>query len=144
MAQAAEILMYLLDTNIVSELRKVMPHGGVAAWYDALRPDEISVPAVVIGEIALGIEGLRARDPRRAAELSQWLDGIDGGFAILPATGAIYRIWGQLMRKRQQHLSNDALIAATALHHGLTVATRNVDDFMPFGVMVANPFGRTR
>ena len=136
--------MFLLDTTIVTELRKAKPHAGVAAWCDALRPDDISVPAIVIGEIALGIEGLRARDPRRAAELAQWLGGIDSSFAILPATGAIYRIWGQLMRKRPQHLSNDALIAATALHHGLTVATRNVDDFMSFGVMVANPFGKPR
>lgn len=136
--------MFLLDTSIVSELRKSKPHGGVMAWYDALRPEEISLPAIVIGEIALGIEVIRPREPRRAAELTRWLDSLDSGFAILPATSAIYRVWGQLMHKRQQQLSNDALIAATALYHGLTVATRNVADFTPFGVLVTNPFSKAR
>ncbi len=136
--------MFLLDTSIVLELRKPDPHRGVLAWYEALSAADISLPAIVIGELGLGIETLKARDPRRAGELARWLDSIDSGFAILPATAPIYRIWAQLMRKRPQPVANDALIAATALHHGLTVATRNSADFMPFGVLVANPFGRTR
>ena len=136
--------MFLLDTNIVSELRRAKPHGGVLAWFDALRPDEIQIPAAVIAEISRGIELLRTSNARKATELSTWLDALERDFAVLPVTSPIFRIWGQLMHRRQAHLTIDALIAATALYHGLTVATRNVEDFTPFGVLVANPFGRAR
>lgn len=136
--------MFLLDTNIVSELRKPKPHVGVLVWMNALRPDEINIPAAVIGEVSAGIENSRSSDPRRAAELDAWLDALERDFPVLPANGAIFRIWGKLMDRRQKHLFADALIAATAIHHGLTVATRNVEDFTSFGVLVANPFGRVR
>ncbi|BCW89252.1 Toxin FitB [Alphaproteobacteria bacterium SO-S41] len=136
--------MFLLDTNVISELRRAKPHGGVLAWFDGLRPDEISIPAVVIGEIARGIELTRRGDAVYADYLSEWLDKISSQFPILPATGPIYRIWGRLVSDKRPDLSNDALIAATAIHHQLTVVTRNVKDFTPFGVLVANPFGRAR
>lgn len=136
--------MFLLDTNIVAELRRAKPHGGVLAWFEALRPDEIQLPAAVIGEISRGIEMTRTSNVRLAVELSRWLDALERHFTVLPVTSPIFRIWGQLMHRRQGHLTIDALIAATALHHGLTVATRNVEDFTPFGVLVANPFGRSR
>lgn len=136
--------MFLLDTNIVSEFRRSKPHGGVVAWFEALEPDEIHLPAAVIGEISRGIELARGAHPKKAAELSTWLDALERDFTVVPVTSPIFRIWGQLMHRRQAHLTIDALIAATALHHGLTVATRNVEDFTPFGVLVANPFGRAR
>jgi predicted nucleic acid-binding protein len=136
--------MFLLDTNVISELRRSKPHGGLLAWIEAVPTGDLSVPAAVVGEIARGIELARVTNPRKATELSTWLDALMKDFEILPATGAIFRLWGQLMHRRQAHLAIDALIAATALHHGLTVATRNVDDFTPFGVLVANPFGRAR
>lgn len=136
--------MFLLDTNVISELRRAKPHGAVLAWFDALRPDDISIPAVVIGEISRGVELTRRADAVYADFLSEWLDKISSQFSILPATGTIYRIWGRLVSDKRPELSHDALIAATALHHGLTVATRNVKDFTPFGVLVANPFGRAR
>lgn len=136
--------MFLLDTNVVSELRRAKPHGGLLAWFESQNASDISLPAPVIGEISRGIELARVSNPRKAAELTTWLDALDRKFAVLPVTGPIFRIWGQLMHKRQAHLTMDALIAATALHHGLTVATRNVADFMPFGVLVANPFGKSR
>ncbi|MCC6920454.1 MAG: type II toxin-antitoxin system VapC family toxin [Alphaproteobacteria bacterium] len=136
--------MFLLDTSVVAELRKPKPHGGVLAWVNALRPDELNIPAVVVGEVAAGIAKERLRDPMRAADLQAWLDALERDFPILSADAPIFRVWGQLMYRGQKHLFVDALIAATAIHHGLTVATRNVDDFAPFGVLVANPFGRGR
>jgi predicted nucleic acid-binding protein len=144
MAQAAETLMFLLDTNVISEIRRPKPHGAVLAWFEPLRAEDVALPAVVIGEISQGIELNKRVDPARAAQLAAWLDKISRDFAILPATGPIFRIWGQLTTKKRPEFSNDALIAATAIHHGLTVATRNVADFTPFGVLVANPFGRSR
>jgi predicted nucleic acid-binding protein len=144
-AQAAEALsMFVLDTNIISELRKPRPHGGVSTWIAQQKPDEIAIAAVTAGEIQAGIEKTRRTDSEKAAELETWLDGLVKAIRVIPADDAIFRIWARLMVKRQVELSNDALIAATALHHGLTVATRNVADFTPFGVLVANPFGRAR
>ena len=144
MAQAAETLMFLLDTNVISELRRPRPHGAVVVWFEALRADEIFIPSVVIGEISQGIEEARKNDAAYAEMLSAWLDKVTRDFPILPATGPIFRLWGQLTSTKRPDLANDALIAATALHHDLTVATRNVKDFTPFGVLVANPFGRAR
>lgn len=144
MAQAAEALMFLLDTNVISELRRPRPHGAVVSWFEDLRIDDVFIPAVVIGEISQGIEVTRKTDEARAKMLSAWLDKVTRDFPVLPATGPIFRLWGQLATRKRPDLSNDALIAATALHHDLTVATRNVDDFASFGVLVANPFGRVR
>jgi predicted nucleic acid-binding protein len=136
--------MFLLDTNVISELRRPKPHGAVQAWFEPLRAEDLFLPSIVIGEISQGIEKNRRADPARANQLSAWLDKITREFPILPATGQIFRIWGQLTTRRRPELANDALIAATAIHHGLTVATRNVEDFAAFSVLVANPFGRGR
>lgn len=136
--------MFVLDTNIISELRKPRPHGGVSAWVAQQKPDEVAIAAVTAGEIQAGIEKTRRTDSEKAAELETWLDGLVRVIRVIPADDAIFRIWARLMSRRQIELSNDALIAATAIHHELTVATRNVADFTPFGVLVANPFGRAR
>lgn len=136
--------MYLLDTDVIAELRKRRPSASVIAWLTDLEPQEIALPAIAIGEIAIGIERARESDPQKAAELNDWLDDMRGDYPVLPATPEIYRLWARLMHTRQPHDVNNALIAATALQHGLTVATRGTKEFLPFGVLVTNPFRARR
>ncbi|MGA9069816.1 MAG: type II toxin-antitoxin system VapC family toxin [Terracidiphilus sp.] len=132
--------MYLLDTNVISELRRVKPHGAVLAWFHIVRPEEIAIPAVVIGEIQEGAEITRRQDQQKAAEIEAWLEYILANFTVLPMDGQIFREWARLMAGKSDDLSGDAMIAATALVHRLIVATRNVKDFKPFNVEVFNPF----
>ena len=132
--------MYLLDTNVVSELRKLKPHGGVVAWIRAAPEESLYVSAVTVGEIQAGIEITRKQDAAKAKEIELWLDGVEQSYGVLPADAAIFRRWAQLMHRRPDHHLEDALIAATALVRGLTVVTRNVDDFEPFGAPLINPF----
>jgi len=131
---------YLLDTNIVSELRKRKPHGAVLAWIDKIPEESLHVSAVTLGEIQAGIEITREQDEAKAREIEQWLDDISGTYNVLSVDASIFRRWAQLMHGRADHHLEDALIAATALVHDLTVATRNTDDFKPFGVKLINPF----
>jgi predicted nucleic acid-binding protein len=132
--------VYLLDTNVVSELRKRKPHKGVVAWVHAAPEDSLYVSAVTVGEIQAGIEITRKQDALKAKEIERWLDGVEQSYGVLPADAAIFRRWAQLMHRRPDHHLEDALIAATALVRGLTVVTRNVDDFEPFGAPLINPF----
>ena len=132
--------MYLLDTNVISELRKAKPHGAVLAWIRAVRPDEIEIPAVVIGEIQDGAEITRKQDQAKASEIEAWLDYVIANFRVLPMDGEMFREWARLMADKSDDLSGDAMIAATARVHNLTVVTRNVKDFKTFGVKVFNPF----
>lgn len=132
--------MYLLDTNVVSELRKLKPHQGVVAWIQAAPTESLFVSAVTVGEIQAGIELTRQQDAAKANEIERWLDGVSESYGVLPADAAIFRRWAQLMHRRPDHHLEDGLIAATALVRGLTVVTRNVDDFEPFGVPLINPF----
>lgn len=134
--------MYLLDTNVISELRKVKPHGAVLAWFDTVHPHEITIPAVVIGEIQDGAEITRKQDPTKAAAIEGWLDFVMSNFEILPMDGAMFREWARLMSGKSDDLSGDAMIAATARVSNLIVVTRNVRDFAPFKVRVLNPFSR--
>lgn len=98
---------------------------------------------MTIGEIQAGIEITRRQDPEKAHEIEVWLDDVAQSYGVLSADAAIFRRWAQLMHRRSDHHLEDALIAATALVHGLTVVTRNVDDFEPFGVPLINPFVRS-
>ena len=132
--------MYLLDTNVVSELRKPKPHGAVLAWIGPIADAELFLSAVTIGEIQAGIEITRERDAAKAQDLEIWLNQVSGAFNVLSADAAVFRLWVKLMHKKPDHLIEDALIAATAAAHGLTVVTRNVKDFQGFGVEVVNPF----
>jgi predicted nucleic acid-binding protein len=132
--------VYLLDTNIVSELRKRKPHKGVVTWVQAAPEDSLYVSAVTVGEIQAGIEITRKQDAVKAKEIELWLDGVEQSYGVLSADAAIFRRWAQLMHRRPDHHLEDALIAATALVRGLTVVTRNVDDFEPFGAPLINPF----
>lgn len=132
--------MYLLDTNIVSELRRARPHGAVLQWLNEQEDRDLHLSAVTLGEIQAGIEITRARDEQRAAEIEAWADAVAESWNILPIDAAIYRRWARLMHGRSDDLYEDALIAATALVHGLTVVTRNVADFGGLGVRLFNPF----
>ena len=133
-------MAYLLDTSVISELRKRKPHGAVLAWIQEIPDDALHVSAVTIGEIQAGIEMTREQDEPRAAEIEQWLDELARTRNVIAVSAPIFRRWAQLMHRRADHHLEDALIAATALTHDLTVATRNVRDFKPFGVALLNPF----
>ena len=134
--------MYLLDTNVVSELRRRRPHPSVVAWMRAVPAEQLHLSAVTIGEIQAGIEITRAQDPARAAELEAWLDGrVLGGFDVLAMDSAAFREWGRLMHGQSETLVVDAMIAAVARVHRLVVVTRNARDFEEFGVGVVDPWG---
>lgn len=133
-------VMYLLDTNVVSELRKPKPHGAVLAWFAGLEDTQLHLSAVTIGEIQAGIELTREQDEAKAAEIEAWLSLVASSYNVLPMDAATFRAWAQLMHRRYDTLYEDAMIAATARVHGLTVVTRNVADFKPFGVPLLNPF----
>lgn len=132
--------MYLLDTNVVSELRKPKPHGAVLAWVEVADPKELYLSAVTIGEIQAGIEMTREQDITKAQQIERWLDQIAKHYQVLSLDAPCMRIWAQLMHRKSNTLMEDALIAATAKQHGLTVVTRNVADFAALGVEVVNPF----
>ena len=132
--------MYLLDTNVVSELRRLRPHGAVLAWLASVHDSELFVSAVTLGEIQAGIELTREQDPAKAAELEGWLDMVAGAYNVLPMDAAVFRAWARLMHRRSDTLYEDAMIAATAKVHRLTVVTRNVADFQALGFEVLNPF----
>lgn len=134
--------MYLLDTNVVSELRKPRPHGAVLAWLRGLDEAQVHLSAVTIGEIQAGIELTREQDAAKAAEIEAWLEMIAASFQVLPMDARTFRTWTRLMHRRSNTLYEDAMIASTAQVHGLTVATRNVADFDALGVPVLNPFAR--
>jgi len=132
--------MYLLDTNVVSELRKQRPHGGVVAWLQSIDDAQLYLSAVTLGEIQAGIELTREQDPRKAEEIETWLELVAGAYNVLPMDAATFRAWARLMHRKSDTLYEDAMIAATAKVHGLTVATRNVSDFNVLGLDVFNPF----
>lgn len=134
---------YLLDTNVVSELRRPRPHGGVVAWLQSLDDAQLHVSAVTLGEIQAGIELTRQQDPRKAQEIEGWLERVAGSYDVMPMDAAAFRAWARLMHGKSDTLYEDAMIAATALVHGLTVATRNVSDFHALGLDVFNPFTAT-
>ena len=132
---------YLLDTNVVSELRKQRPHGAVLAWLNSLEDADLYLSAVTLGEIQAGIELTREHDPSKADEIETWLALVAQAYQVLPMDAAAFRAWARLMHRKSDTLYEDAMIAATAQVHGLTVATRNVADFKALGVAVFNPFG---
>lgn len=132
--------MYLLDTNVVSELRKTRPHGGVLAWLESVDNRDLHLSAVTLGEIQAGIEITREQDETKAAEIETWADRVADTWNVLPMDSADFRLWARLVHRRSDSLIEDAMIAATALRHGLTLVTRNIKDFRDFGVKLLNPF----
>ena len=132
--------MYLLDTNIVSELRKPKPHGGVVAWLESIDDNHLHLSALTLGEIQAGIELTREQDAVKAGEIESWLEQVAEAYNVLPMDASAFRAWARLMHRKSDTLYEDAMIAATAKVHGLTVVTRNVADFKALGVDVLNPF----
>ena len=132
--------MYLLDTNVVSELRRARPSRAVLDWIDDVPADQLYLSAVTIGEIQAGIELTREQDPSKAEELEAWLDQVLAAYNILPLDSASFRAWAKLMHRRSDTLMQDAMIAASATVHRLTVVTRNVRDFDQLGMQTLNPF----
>lgn len=132
--------MYLLDTNIVSELRKRKPHGGVVAWLESIANEQIYISAVTLGELQTGIELTRRQDSDKAGEIEIWLDEVTATHQVLPMDGEAFREWARLMHRRPRQLLEDVMLAATARLHGLTLVTRNIRDFQGFGIPLVNPF----
>jgi predicted nucleic acid-binding protein len=132
--------MYLLDTNVVSELRRPKPHGGLVAWLRGVEDRHLHLSAVTLGEIQAGIEITREQDSHKADEIETWADQVAVTWNVLAMDGAAFRLWGRMMHRRPDRLMEDAMIAATARLHGLTLVTRNVKDFKEFGVTLLNPF----
>lgn len=136
--------MYLLDTNVVSELRKPRPHGAVVAWLESVEDSDLHLSAVTLGEIQSGIELTREQDSAKASEIEQWVDLVAASYNVLSMDAATFRVWARLMHRKSDTLYEDAMIAATATVHNLTVVTRNVGDFAHFDVKVLNPFKMAR
>lgn len=132
--------MYLLDTNVISELRRRRPHGAVVAWLESVADSDLHLSAVTLGEIQAGIELAREQDAAKADEIEQWADRVAASYNVLPMDAETFRDWARLMHRRSDTLYEDAMIAATAKRHKLTVVTRNVGDFSQFGVDLLNPF----
>jgi predicted nucleic acid-binding protein len=108
---------------------------------EALEPSSMSVAAATIGEIQAGIERTRDNNPAKALEIESWLEDFPHRMVVLPMDAETCRIWARLMHGAPRQLSEDAMIAATAVRHGLAVATRNTRDFETFGIRLFNPFG---
>ncbi|MDP2869949.1 type II toxin-antitoxin system VapC family toxin [Methyloversatilis sp.] len=134
--------MYLLDTNVVSELRRPRPHGGVVAWLESVDDSSLFLSAVTIGEIQAAIELTREQDAVKAADIEVWLERVAGAYNMLPMDGAAFRHWAKLMHRKSDTLYEDAMIAATAKAHGLTVVSRNVTDFKALGIEAFDPFAQ--
>ena len=132
--------MYLLDTNVVSELRKPRPHGAVLAWLDGTADGDLHLSAVTLGELQAGVEITRERDQEKASEIEMWVDQVAQTWNVLPVDARVFRACAKLMHRRPDHLFEDALIAATAIVHHLVVVTRNVRHFTRFQVDTLDPF----
>ncbi len=139
-AEAGQILIFLLDTNVLSELRKARPHGAVLAWYKSHPPTAFALPALALYEIQAGAEVTRQQDARKAAEIDLWADTLMEGADVLPLDGRAAREAARLMSRQSKFLIEDAMIAAIAKVNGFTVATRNTRDFERFEVPLVNPF----
>jgi predicted nucleic acid-binding protein len=131
---------FLLDTSVISELRKPKPHGAVGAWLKQLRDEQLLLSAVTLGELQDRIERTRVQDTKKALEIESWVDQLADSIQVLPMDAQCFREWGRLMSGKSDTLVEDAMIAATARVHGLTVATRKERDFAALGVTLLNPF----
>jgi predicted nucleic acid-binding protein len=135
-------LSFLIDTNVISEVRKgARCDANVAAWYAAIEDDDLYLSVLVLGEIRRGIERARAGEPAKARALEQWLSVVSRSFGnrILPVDQRVAEEWGRIRAKRSAPVI-DALLAATARVYDLTLATRNTADVAGLGAEVVNPF----
>ncbi len=135
-------MSFLIDTNIISEIRKGSRcDPAVAAWWAGVAEDDLRVSVLVLGEIRKGVELARQRDPQKARALGTWLDDLvsDFGDRIIPVDAAVAEEWGRMAAVRPVP-AIDALLAATARANGLTLVTRNAADVAGLDVEVLNPF----
>lgn len=128
--------MYLLDTNVVSELR----NGAVVAWLESIADADLHLSGVTLGEIQAGIEMTREQDADKAARIEAWADQVASVYNVLPMDAATFRVWAKLMHRQSDTVYEDAMIAACTRVHKLTIVTRKVRDFERFGVPIFNPF----
>lgn len=132
--------MYLLDTNVVSELRRPRPHGGVVAWLETVPDEHLHLSAVTLGELQAGVEITKEQDPAKAEQIEAWIARVERTWNVVPMDGRVFRAWARLMHRRSDTLIEDAMIAATAVVHNLIVVTRNLRDFAPLGIETLDPF----
>ena len=134
-------MSYLLDTNIVSELRRPEPDARLLAWYDTVRPADLYLSVLTIGEIRRGVEQLRRRDPVRAARMEWWLTGLRTSYRtrILEVDATTAEEWGRI-NVPDPLPAVDGLLAASAIVRDWTLVTRNVSDVKRCGVRLLNPF----
>jgi toxin FitB len=134
-------MSFLLDTNVVSEIRKQAPDPGVASWFTSVTADRLFLSVLVVGEIRQGVERLARRDPIQAEIFERWLSQLIDGYGdrLIPITDRIAQAWGRLNVPDPVPVV-DGLMAATALVHDWTLVTRNVGDVRSTGVRVLNPF----
>ena len=135
-------MSYLLDTNVLSELRRKKPNAGVVAWFSKRPASALYLSVLTLGEIHKGVEV--AVDTERRAALSDWIDVELPAFftgRLLPIDARVADRWGRLMAEAKRPIpAIDSLLAATAALHGLTMVTRNEKDFSNLGIEVINPW----
>lgn len=135
-------MAYLVDTNVVSELRKgTRCDPRVAEWFETVSPEELYLSVLSLGEIRRGIEILRRKNSAAAAQLDRWLDGLEIHYAdrLITITAAIAERWGRICPHEPLPVT-DGLLAATCQEHRLTMVTRNTSDFVRSGIRTLNPF----
>lgn len=134
-------MSFLLDTNVISELRKRRCDPRVARWFAAVRDNDLFISVLVLGELRRGVESIRRRDPASARALDRWLLGVHETFAsrIVRVDAPVVDMWGRINVPNRLP-AVDGLMAATALVHGLTFVTRNTADVLASGVPLLNPW----
>jgi predicted nucleic acid-binding protein len=133
--------VFLLDTSIVSELRKSAPSTKVLTWLTEVTDAELHLSVVTLAQIQAGIELTRAQDRGKAQQLDAWAEQVAATYNVLAMDAACFRQWARFMHGQSDAVYEDAMIAATARVHELTVVTRNVRDFARFEVPMFSPFG---
>lgn len=133
---------FLLDTNVVSELRKTKPHSAVLEWLGGLANEQIFISSVTFGEIQAGVKRTRLQDARKAIEIDAWIVQLSRVYRVLPMDTECFLEWGRLKVGKPDRILEDAMIAAVARIHDLVVATRNERDFDRLQVRLFNPFTR--